>query len=95
MIDVPLVLVSIGAILVQIALVLVDVPLVLIVVGAILREVPLVLPNIFPVALNILLLWGGILALGVRCACEQARECEPEHTSSDAMVALHFFSPEE
>src|SRR5258708_3079267 len=90
LVDVSLILFAILVVLVKISLVRVDVTLVLIAVGAILLKGLLVLPNILPVGLNILRLWSGILALGIRRACEQARECKPEHTSSNEMVALHF-----
>ena len=86
--DVALVCVPVGAVLGQVALVLVDVALIRITIRTIFRQVLFVLPHVFLVVLTVLLLWGRVL--GVSPGNQQTGKRHREHTSTDEEFCLHF-----
>ena len=95
MIDVPLILIPVGAVLVQIAAVMIDVPLIGVAVGAVLGQVFLVVSNVFLVTLDVLLLRRGIRALGISTAGEQTGKSNRKRTSTDKKFCLHGYRSSE
>jgi hypothetical protein len=91
--DIPLVRVAVGAVLAQIALVVIDVALIGIAIGAILRQIFPVVSDIFLIVLNVLLLRGWIRALGIRTTDQQTGKSNCEHTSTGHEFSIHVFSP--
>jgi hypothetical protein len=89
-VDIALILVAICAVLIQVPAVMIDVSLILIAVRAIVSEVPLVLPYIFLVALHVLLLQSGILALRVSTPRKQGGKGQSKRITGHEMVRLHF-----
>src|SRR5439155_21622346 len=80
---------SVGAILGQIALVFVDVALIRVAIRTIVCKVLLVLPNVFLVALRILLLGGWIL--GVNAGHEQTSKRHCERTATNQEFCFHGY----
>src|SRR5258707_15617646 len=93
MIDVSLVGVAVGAVFAQVPLVVIDITLIGVTIRAVLRQIFLIVSNVFLVVLDVLLLRGRILALGIRTTGEQTGKSNREHTSTDYMFRVHRFSP--
>src|SRR5260370_23705420 len=87
--DVSLVGVAVGAVFAQVPLVVIDIALIGVTIRAVLRQIFLIATNVFLVVLDVLLLRGRILALGICTTGEQTGKSNREHTSTDYEFCVH------